>query len=265
MQSKSPDSWTSGDAYQKFMGRWSPFLAELFVPWLAVPAGRDWLDVGCGTGALTRTILAQAQPAHILGVDPSEAFVNYARQNISDSRATFEVGGAQALPVEDASFDVTVAGLVLNFVPDAAAALAEIKRALRPGGLIGAYVWDYSEGMRMVRVFFDAAIALDPAAAEADEGPRFPLAHPEALAELFISAGLKETQTRALEFTMQFRDFDDYWQPFLGGVGPAPAYLVSLPPEKQAELEGEVRRRLPINSDGSIQLAARAWAVKGVK
>jgi SAM-dependent methyltransferase len=259
------DSWSSGDAYQRFMGRWSPFLAELFVPWISVPAGRDWLDVGCGTGALTRTILSQAAPARILGVDPSEAFVNFARQNIGDPRAAFQVGGAQSLPVEDASFDVAAAGLVLNFVPDPAAALAEIKRAVRPGGRMGAYVWDYSEGMRMIRVFFDAAVALDPAAADADEGPRFPLARRGALSQLFNAAGLHHVGTRALEFTMQFRDFNDYWDPFKGGVGPAPAYLASLPPEKQAALEAEVQRRLPIASDGSIRLAARAWAVLGVK
>ncbi len=288
-----PDSWTSGDAYQRFMGRWSPFLAELFVPWISVPAGRDWLDVGCGTGALTRTILSQAQPARILGIDPSEAFVNFARQNIDDPRVQFEVGGAQALPVEDASFDVAAAGLVLNFVPDPAAALAEIKRAVRPGGRMGAYVWDYSEGMRMIRVFFDAAVALEervashslrsgqalasgllvirgglktapnPSAKEVDEGPRFPLARRGALSQLFNAAGLHHVQTRALEFSMQFRDFNDYWDPFKGGVGPAPAYLASLPPERQQELEREVQNRLPINSDGSIQLAARAWAVKG--
>jgi SAM-dependent methyltransferase len=259
------DSWTSGDAYQRFMGRWSPFLAELFVPWLAVPAGRDWLDVGCGTGALTRTILSQAAPAKVVGVDPSEAFVNFARQNIGDPRVQFKVGGAQELPVEDASFDVAAAGLVLNFVPDPAAALAEIKRAVRPGGRMGAYVWDYSEGMRMIRVFFDAATALVPAAAEVDEGLRFTLARPGALAQLFNAAGLHHVQTRALEFTMQFLDFNDYWDPFKGGVGPAPTYLASLPPEKQAALEAEVRRRLPIAADGSIQLAARAWAVLGVK
>ena len=117
--------------------------------------------------------------------------------------------------------------------------------------------------MRMLRIFFDAAIALDPAASERDEGVRFPICRPERLAELFNAAGLHEVQTRALEFTMQFRDFDDYWQPFHGVQGPAPGYLASLPPERQLELEREVQNRLPINSDGSIQLAARAWAVKG--
>jgi SAM-dependent methyltransferase len=259
------DSWSSATAYQNYMGRWSPYLAELFVQWMSVPADRDWLDVGCGTGALSKTILALAQPAKLVGVDPSDAFVGFARERIIDPRAEFRVGSAQALPVDDASFDVAAAGLVLNFVPDPAAALAEIKRALRPGGLVGAYVWDYSGGMRMIRIFFDAAIALDAAAVQADEGARFPLCQPGKLAELFNSAGLQGVESRALEFTMQFRDFADFWQPFKGGVGPASAYLLSLPPEKQAALEAEVRKRLPIESDGSIRLAAKAWAVKGRK
>lgn len=265
------DRWTGADAYQRFMGRWSPYLAELFVLWVGAPAGRDWLDVGCGTGALSRTILALAEPKRVVGVDPSEAFVGFARQNISDPRATFEVGSAQDLPVADASFDVVAAGLVLNFTPDPAAALQEMKRCVRPRaqgrthGTLGCYVWDYAEGMRMIRVFFDAAIALDPAAKAADEGRRFELCNPTALTELFNSAGLQEVKTTALEFSMQFRDFDDYWEPFKGAVGPAPVYLASLPPEKQKALEEEVGKRLPINSDGAIQLAARAWAVKGTK
>lgn len=296
------DRWTSGDAYQRFMGRWSPFLAELFVPWVCAPAGSDWLDVGCGTGALSHTILALADPASVMGVDPSEAFVNFARQSVDDPRVQsgsggnrsrvaselnlrakqsppqigkvtkseggeprveFRVGSGQALPVQDGSFDVAAAGLVINFVPDPAAALAEMKRALRPGGQIGCYVWDYADGMRMVRVFFDAAIALDPAAAKVDEGRRFELCNPTALTKLFNEAGLQNVETRALEFTMQFRDFNDYWDPFKGSVGPAPAYLASLPPERQLELEREVHNRLPIKSDGSFRLAARAWAVKG--
>ena len=260
---ESRDRWTSGDAYQRFMGRWSPYLAELFVPWLEIEPGLAWLDVGCGTGALSRTILALANPARVIGVDPSEAFVNFARQSITESRARFKVGGAQALPVEDATFDVVAAGLVLNFVPDPAAALAEMRRCVRPGGTIGAYVWDYSDGMRMLRIFFDAAIALDPAATAADEGVRFPLCHPEKLTELFNAVGLQGVETRALEFTMEFRDFDDYWAPFTGVQGPAPGYLAKLPLERQLDLEKEVQNRLPINSDGSIQLAARAWAVKG--
>lgn len=285
MSSQSQDRWTSGDAYENFMGRWSPRLAAEFLGWLDVPSGKNWLDVGCGTGALARTILAQAAPAKVLGVDPSEKFIAFDRQNANDARVQFEVGSAQSLPVEPGSFDVVVSGLVLNFIPNAAEAMEQMKHALRAGGTLSAYVWDYAEGMRMLRHFWDAAIALErrvassaegllairgglktapnPAAAEQDEGRRFPLCHPEALAGLFSEAGLQEVETRALEFTMEFRDFDDYWQPFRGVQGPAPGYLDGLPPEKQEALEAELRKRLPAASDGSIALTARAWAVKG--
>jgi len=247
------------------MGRWSPRLAELFVPWLNIPPGSTWLDVGCGTGALSRTILALAAPSRLLGVDPSEAFIEFAGEKTNDPKAEFKVGSAQDLPVEDESFDAAASSLVLNFLPDPAAALEEIKRAVRPGRMIGAYVWDYADGMRMLRIFWDAAIALDPAAADLDEGVRFPLCNPRSLAKLFDSAVLHRVETFALEFTMQFSDFEDYWQPFTGVQGPAPGYLAKLPPEKQEALREEVRGRLPANADGSISLGARAWAVKGLK
>jgi hypothetical protein len=135
---------------------------------------------------------------------------------------------------------------------------------VRDGGLIGAYVWDYADGMTMLRTFFDTAIELEPKVAELDEAVRFQLCHPDVLAKLFSDAGLREIETRALEFTMVFADFDDYWQPFLGGVGPAPSYVVGLSEEKRGALREALRARLPMSADGSISLGARAWAVKGV-
>jgi hypothetical protein len=126
-------------------------------------------------------------------------------------------------------------------------------------------VWDYADGMKMMRHFFDAAIALDPAASAIDEGRRFPLCQPGALEAAFAAAGLRQVEGRAIEIAMEFSDFDDYWQPFLGGVGPAPSYLVSLLPEQQAALKAGVSRRLPVAADGSIRLTARAWAAKGLK
>lgn len=259
------DKWHNADAYQAYMGRWSQLLAAQALDWLAAPSGADWLDVGCGTGALSRAILAQAAPRSLLGVDPSEYFVEYARAHTPDGRARFEVGEAMHLPAETETAEVAIAGLVLNFVPDPAQALSEMKRTLRPGGRLAAYVWDYADGMKMLRHFFDAAIALDPAAEAIDEGRRFPLCQPGALEAAFVSAGLRQVEGRAIEIAMQFRDFDDYWQPFLGGVGPAPSYVVSLPAEKQAALKAEVRRRLPEAADGSIRLTARAWAANGLK
>jgi len=230
-----------------------------------VPEDQKWLDVGCGTGALTQTILGIASPRQVTGVDPSEGFVEFARGHILDKRASFVTGDARSLPGEDGSYDAAVSGLVLNFVPQPAQAAAEMARVTRSGGRVAAYVWDYADKMEMIRYFFDAAAALDQTAADLDEGVRFPLCKPEALDELFQSIGLAGVEVRAIDAPTHFRDFDDYWSPFLGGQGPAPGYAMSLSEEKRAELRELIRSRLPIEPDGSIRLIARAWAVKGVR
>lgn len=257
------DKWTRGDSYEHFMGRWSPKAAAEFIDWLDAPKGLTWLDVGCGTGALTRTLLALAEPSGVVGIDPSEAFIDFAKKNNLDPRASFEIGSAMDLPVEPASYDRVVSGLVLNFVPDAGKALAEMKLALRAGGQVAAYVWDYADGMQMLRVFWDAASEVDPQNVDLDEQFRFPLNNPGALTKLFQDGQLTNVETGAIEFRMEFKDFDDYWQPFLGGAGPAPTYVAGLTDKHKKALEQELRRRLTKKPDGSIELLARAWAVKG--
>jgi SAM-dependent methyltransferase len=219
------DTWAAGAAYEPFIGRWSRPVATEFVRWLAVPAGGRWLDVGCGTGALTQTVLAMADPAEVQAVDPSEGFVGHAAERVDDPRAHFGVGSATDLPA--GPFDAVVSGLVFTFVPDPDAALAAM-RAAAPGGLIAAYVWDYAEGMELLRVFWDAVVALDPAAGDLDEGRRFPLCRPDALDELWRRAGIEHVDLRAVRVPTVFADFDDYWNPFLGGQGPAPTYVAQL-------------------------------------
>src|SRR3990172_8413820 len=211
------ESWTSGDAYEQFMGRWSRLVAREFVAWLGVDAGSRWLDIGCGSGALTRTALEIAPPAAVLGVEPSAGFVGAARRLTDDGRAEFAQGDACALPCRPGAFDAVVSGLVLNFVPDVGRALAEMRRALRPGGLAAAYVWDYAEGMQMLRHFWDAVGLLDPGGAPVDEGERFPICRPDSLAESFRSAGFDEIAVRRLVVATTFRPFDGHWGPFLGG------------------------------------------------
>jgi SAM-dependent methyltransferase len=259
------DTWAQGDAYEPYVGRWSRLVAADFLDWLALPPGGDWLDVGCGTGALTRAVLQQAAPASVTGIDPAVGFVSYARRSVNDSRARFGAGDAMALPVEDEAFSAVVSGLMLNFVPRQDAALAEMVRVTRHGGTVAAYVWDYAGRMQMMRVFWDAAVELDPAAAEKDEGPRFPVCKPGPLAQLFESAGLAEVVVQGIEVPTRFRDFDDYWSPFLGGQGPAPGYAMSLTEKKRAALRERTRSMLPVAPDGSISLVARAWAVRGSK
>ena len=265
MDEKTKDNWAHGDKYENYMGRWSRHVAREFIQWLAVPAGGQWLDVGCGTGALSQTILQLAEPARIKGIDRSEGFVNFAREHVGDDRVRFEVGDAEVLNDDSESFDAVVSGLVLNFIPHPEHALAEIKGVTRTGGVAAVYVWDYAEGMQFIRHFFDAAIALDSKAAEHDEGPRFPICHPDALRQLFESTGLRDVEVRPIEVPTVFRDFDDYWSPFLAGVGPAPAYAMSLSEEHRIALRERIRAGLPYNSDGSILLSARGWAARGMR
>ena len=229
------DVWASGAAYEAYVGRWSRRVADEFLGWIAVPAGGGWLDVGCGTGELTRVILDRCQPAAVTGVDPSHPFLALAVERTTDHRAEFRAGDAQALPFEDSRFDACVSGLVLNFVPEPQRSVSEMARVTRGGGTVAAYVWDYAGEMEMIRYFFDAAVVLDPAAAEVDEGSRFPVCSPDGLAALFTSAGLRGVATRAIDTPTHFRDFDNYWTPFLAGTGVAPAYDMSLSePERAA-------------------------------
>lgn len=255
--------WADGEAYEAYVGRWSRHVAERFVRSLDLPAGLRWLDVGCGTGALTSTILVLADPAQVIGVDASDGFVAHASRRVGDPRAAFHVGDARSLPVPDDSVDVVVSGLALNFVPDPARAVAEFARVVRPAGLVAAYVWDYAEGMAMMRHFWDAASALDPAAAELDEGSRFPLCRRDGLGAVWTDAGFGDVSVRGIEVPTGFVDFDDYWRPFLGGQGAAPTYVASLPEARRDALRELLRSRLPVGSDGSIRLTARAWAVRG--
>jgi SAM-dependent methyltransferase len=259
------DRWSAGDAYEPYVGRWSRPVAAEFVTWLAMPANARWLDVGCGTGALSEAILDRAAPREIIGVDSAEAFVAFARRRLRDPRVKLEIGDARALPVQDGGFDAAVAGLVLNFIPDPARALCELRRAVRPGGTVAVYVWDYAGEMQLMRWFWDAAVALDPAAGELDEGRRFPICEPESLLALFNEAGLTRTGSRVIDIPTVFRDFDDYWSPFLGGQGPAPGYCVSLPDAKREALRERLRVELPVAPDGGIHLKARAFAVRGIR
>ena len=167
------------------------------------------------------------------------------------------------LPLASGTCDVVVSGLVLNFVPDLPAALSEMRRVCAPGGTIAAYVWDYADRMEIVRHFWDAAVSLDPAAAPLHEGARFPLCRPSALKAAFEQSGLAEVDTTPLELAAGFVDFEDYWQPFLGGQGPAPAYAMSLSEEQRAALRARLQAAVPSATNGAISLSARAWAVRG--
>lgn len=263
MKGAGRDTWAEGKLYEPYVGRWSRLVARQFLEWLQPGSNLEWLDVGCGTGALTDAILRDSYPSYVTGMDPSPGFIEYAREKITDPRATFRIADAQSLPLESAQFDIAVAGLVLNFVPTPLLAVREMARAVRPGGRIAAYVWDYAEKMELMRYFWDNAVALNPRAADLDEARRFPMCAPEPLRKLFQEAGLGGVEVSAIEIPTPFRDFDEFWTPFLGGQGPAPAYAMSLSEKDRRILRDRIRDSLPIDEDGSIRLTARAWTVSG--
>lgn len=257
------DAWSAGEHYERYMGRWSRRIAARYVDWLAAPQDAAWLDVGCGTGALTQTILKQAAPRSIVAVDQSADFVAHARAATSDVqvRMRFEAADAQKIPLEDASVDVAASALVVNFVPDKVAALREMKRVVRPGGLVSFYVWDYpGGGMGFMTAFWQAAIALDPKAAELGEGRRFPFCTVEGLSALAAEAGWPAATVAPIEIEARFASFEDLWQPFTLGAGPAPRYCVSLAEDKRAALKARLME--DVGGEGPVSFPARAWAVK---
>ena len=262
--SEAIDNWNAGDAYESYMGRWSRPLARSFIRWLTPARGARWLDVGCGTGALTSAICELADPASVLAIDPSEPFIDHARKTVFDGRAAFVVAGVEGLPDGDGALDYIVSGLVLNFVANPGLAITRMTQRLRRGGMIAAYVWDYADGMEFLRRFWNEAVALDSAAAGFDEGRRFPLCQPEALRALFLGASLRNVTVGGLEIPTRFQHFQDFWTPFLRGTGPAPAYVASLSQEQRDLVRNRLERSLTVEADGGISLKARAWAASGV-
>jgi SAM-dependent methyltransferase len=257
------DAWRAGDSYDAYMGRWSRRVAPVFLDWLDLPQGLEWLEVGCGTGALSAAILAQCRPKSLVAIDPSESFITASRARVPDDRVAFQVGDAQSLTMETDSRDAIVSALVLNFVRDKAKALAEMKRVARTGGTVAFYVWDYpGGGPEFVSAFWVAAAALDPAAVELAEDLRFPDCTPDGLTGLAVAAGLSSVDCIPIEVPTVFEDFDDYWLPFTLGAGPAPGYCVSLDPDARWRLKERLADTLLRRDDGTIPLTARAWAIK---
>ena len=259
------DAWQAGDSYDAYMGRWSRLIAPRFLEWLDPPDGLDWLEVGCGTGALSAAILDRCKPKSLISIDPSDGFLKKARANVPDERVVFQVGDAEALTLETASRDAVVSALVLNFVPGREKALAEMKRVVRVGGTVAFYVWDYpGGGVEFMRAFWNAAASLDPDARDLTEDRRFPFCTPEGLTDLVEGAGLVSAECTVIEVPTVFQDFDDYWRPFTLGAGPAPGYCISLDPEARERLKTKLHESLPRRVDGAIPLKARAWAIRAL-
>ena len=249
--------------YERFMGRWSRLLAPAHIAFAGVKDGDRVLDIGTGTGALAATLEATMTSSEIVGIDPSNGFLAYAKKNAKSERLRFEVGDAQALQYKDASFDKTMAQLVMNFIPDHDKAIREMRRVTRPHSVVSACVWDYNAGMEMLRFFWDEAVALDPAIAPKDER-NMKLSRKGQLGDLWKKTGLVNVQEKPLVIEQAFASFDDYWGSFLKGAGPGGAYVVSLSDDRRTKLEARMRKRLlGGRKDGAFTLKARAWCVRG--
>jgi SAM-dependent methyltransferase len=255
--------FTMSEGYERFMGRWSRLLAPEYIGFAGVRNGERILDVGTGTGSVASALAAAMPSSEIVGVDPSEALIAYARSNTRSDRVRFEVGDGQALRHQDASFDQTVSLLVMNFVPDHEKAIGEMRRVTRPGGSVSACVWDYNAGMEMLRFFWDEVVALDPAMEPKDER-HMKLSREGDLGTLWRKAGLTDVQERGLTIEQRYASFGDYWEPFLKGAGPGGAYVVSLNDERRRQLQARLQKRLfGHRPDGAFTLKARAWCVRG--
>jgi SAM-dependent methyltransferase len=256
-------SMWDGDNYDFLMGRWSRLMAPLLVQHAEVQDGDKVLDVGCGTGSLTRALLDTGAAIQVTGIDGSATYVEIARKNLDRDRATLEQGDAQSLSYPNASFDKCISLLVMNFIPDPTRAVNEMKRMTRAGGSVVAAVWDYGDGMEMLRHLWDEAASIDDDAVAKHEG-NMPLCRKGELAALWTDCGLSEVSDTALTIRTDFASFDDYWAPFLTGVGPSGSYVSGLAAPMQKELRERLFRKLANNDDEApVSLTARAWAVRG--
>jgi SAM-dependent methyltransferase len=255
--------FADADSYERFMGRWSRLVASRYVDFALIHDGNLVLDVGCGTGALASTIVSLKPHCRVNGIDPSPEYVSYAKTRSAGTAIVYQVGDAQRLTFPDSMFDATVSLLVFNFIPDARKALSELRRVTRPGGSISAAIWDYGEGMQMLRTFWDAAVALDPAAERLDER-HMPLCRAGELRALWQGAGLLDIEEKPLEIVMEFKSFEDYWNPFLEKQGPAGAYVASLSNDRRSALRDRLKQVMA--GEGAregLKLRARVWAVRG--
>jgi len=257
-------SMWGGDDYDLLMGRWSRLLAPMFVRFADVKDGEHVLEVGCGTGSLTRALLESGPKVQVTGVDGSADYIAINREASDERRVKLEQGDAQALPYPDRNFDRTVSLLVMNFIPDATRAVMEMKRVTRAGGSVAAAVWDYGDGMEMLRHLWDEAAAIDDVAVARHEG-NMPLCRQGELAALWRECGFKSVADTGLTMQMDFSSFDDYWAPFLTGVGPSGSYVSNLDSATRAKLQDRLREKLTGNmGEAPFSLSARAWAVHGM-
>jgi SAM-dependent methyltransferase len=257
---------TDGAAYERFLGRWSRRLAGPFADFARLADHGRVLDVGCGTGSLALTLAERGAPDRVAAIDLAAPYIAFARSRPGPAGIGFAVGDACRLPYADGSFGAALAQLALNFVPDATQAAREMRRVVRPGGIVAAAIWDFRGGLVFQRLFWDTAAGLDPGAGAArDRLFSGPLALPDGLPALWHDAGVAAVERGSITIRMEYADFADYWEPLLGGQGPVGAYVEGLPDERRRQIEDRVRAAFLSGApDGPRSLTATAWAVRGV-
>ena len=249
-----------GAGYERMMGIWSRLAGAVFLDWVAPPSGLRWVDIGCGNGAFTELLVERCAPAEVQGVDPSEAQLAFARTRHTAGIAQFQLGDAMALPFPDRSFDAAVMALVIFFVPEPSKGVAEMKRVVKPGGLISAYVWDMlgEGGFPMAAMQAELrAMGRTPMLP-----PRAEVSRMDTLRELWVSAGLTDVETREITVSRTFADFDDFWASVLIAVSMAQS-IKEMSPAELEQFKARVHARLPADASGRITYTSRANAVKG--
>lgn len=266
MSSTSSYQASDGAAYERFIGRWSRRVADRLAAEVPVPPDGPLLDVGCGTGSVAAALRARHPDRRIVGVDVSEPYLEFARLRSDCAGIEFLQGDGQALAFPDATFAAAYALIALNFISDPLRAAREMARVVRPGGVVVAAAWDFRGGLVYQRLLWDTAAGIDPKAAETrDRIFSNPLAKPEGMTDLLRAAGLADVRRESLTIRMDFADFDDYWQPLLGGQGPVGGYVAALEPELRDRVCEAVRAAyLSGDADGPRSLTATSWVVTGV-
>jgi ubiquinone/menaquinone biosynthesis C-methylase UbiE len=261
------DLWTDGVLYENYTGRWSRLIADKFIDWLEVKQVRfkSCIDMGCGTGALSEALLANGACASLTCLDRSLAYLSFAKQRILSSGVEFVQGDVQSTSLAASGYSLVVSGLVVNFVDSPAKMLREMLRLGRSGGVLGLYIWDFAEGMEPIRKFWDAAHKCNaPNVRKFDAGVRFPICQRDNLLRSITEAGWLEPKVAPVEIHARFKNFDDYWAPFLSGQGTGPAFAVGLTEEMREKVRKALMSLVTVSPDEPFTLRTRAWAAKGI-
>lgn len=257
----SQSNFSDGESYERFMGRWSRLAGQQFLTWLDAPMGKSWLDVGCGNGAFTEEIFLHAAPSAVVGIDPSEGQLAFARKRLGTPGAKYQLSGAAPLPFGDASFDVTDMALVIAFVPDPALAVAEMARVTKPGGIVASYMWDLpAYGVPLSQMMR----AMQQVGCPTAQPPNAAFSSMEPKRQLWIDAGLKSVESTVIRITVSFKDFEDFWECNTLPLGPQAKIIQNLSAETKEKLRAQLQKSLPIAPDGRIAFESFANAVKGI-